>query len=188
MGIEHDAPHGHRGATPGRRFRIITVVMVPVPGGFPGPLALPCSVHVHKVAPAARVVGRWGCPAPTPSCSHLLASGLTRPDWQLLLPPASTTVYAILTPSTPAGSSTAFRPALPGQRLRLGPDHHATVAPRSLRSLVRPHHRAALRPMSRGAGDCAAIAYLKGIRREETSPRMRDWRPFSLPTFVIRRI
>ena len=193
MGIVHDAPHGHRRTTPDRRFRIITVVMVPVPGGFPGPSALPCSLHVHKVAPSARRVGRWGCPAPTPYRSHLVASGLTRPDLATTTPPY---VYQVcpraLSVNSPAGSPplrfAPFRPALQGQRLRLGPDHRATVAPLSLRSFVRPHHRAALRTMSLGPGDCAALVNGKGIRREETLPANAGRAAPSLFIFVIRRI
>jgi len=104
------------------------------------------------------------------SCPHALrlASARLRADAPrfalLLLSTYSKCVHDSHSINSPAGSPplrcAPFRPVLQGQRLRLGPDHHATVAPPSLRSVVRPHHRAALRPMSLGPGDCAAIVYL----------------------------
>ena len=66
MGIGHDAPPGHCRTTPDHRFRIITVVTVPVPGGFPRPLALPCAVPVHKVRLRRGVLGAGAVLPPRP--------------------------------------------------------------------------------------------------------------------------
>ena len=83
-----------------------------LPGGLPCPLG----------APAARIVGRWRCP-----CAHGVSLGSPRctpdaPLWggeTVLLPTYHQTITRARLP-TPArssrGSSTAFRPALQGQR------------------------------------------------------------------------
>ena len=59
------------------------------------------------------------------------------------------------------GSSTAFRPALQGQRLRLGGPPDAPVAPLSLRSFVRPRQCARRPAMSLGPGVRTARAQMK---------------------------
>ena len=160
--------------SPSRRFP-----RHPPPGGLPCP---------HG-APSARRVGRWGCPAPTPSGSHLLASGLTRPDWQLLLPPTYSKYVHVLTPSTPPGGSpplrcAPLRPVLQGQRLRLAGPPGAPVAPPSLRSVVRPRQCAHRPGMSLGPGDSAALVNLWGIRRKEDLPAHAGLTPLLLFTVI----
>ena len=132
--------------------------------------ACPVGFHAHEVRLRRGSLVAGALHAPTPFRSALLAVRLTLPHGGnvVLLPTHSQSIPVLACQPLrgPPLRCAPFRPRLQGQRLRLGPARHATVAPRSLRSLVRPHHRAAHRPMSLGPGGGPARGDEGRIRRE----------------------
>ncbi len=133
--------------------------------------ACPVGFHAHEVRLRRGSLVAGAVHAPTPCLSPLFVPGLTLPHGGnvVLLPTYSQSIPVLDCQPLrgPPLRCAPFRPGLQGQRLRLGPAHHATVAHSSLRSSLRPHHRAAHRPMSLGPGGGTARGDEGRIRREE---------------------
>ena len=152
----------------------------------------PVGFHAHMERLRRGLLVAGAVHAPTPSRSHLLASGLTLPDLATTTPSYVFQVcpraHSINSPTgSPPLRFAPFRPVLQGQRLRLVGPPDAPVAPHSLRSLVRPRQCVHRPDMSLGPGDCAALVNLRGIRRKENLPAHAGLSPLLLFTFVHRR-